>query len=100
MPMIDGVRDPANSDTGDTMQMAFYVVLGAFLLVAARDPARNRSLLAFAAWSQVAHGVVMTSLGFEIPDHRTGFIGASILLVVIAVVLLVLLPAKSPPTGP
>ena len=35
-PAIGGLRDPANSDTGDTMQMAIYAALGIFLLIASR----------------------------------------------------------------
>ena len=41
------------------MIMSIYVTLGVFLLLAARNPAANRSLIAFAGWANVAHAAVM-----------------------------------------
>jgi hypothetical protein len=93
-PAIMGLHNPVNSDTGDTMQMAIYATLGIFLLIAARNPAAHRSLIAFAAWSSFAHAAVMSTLGFEIPELRTGFLIASGILVVIGAVLIVLAPRK------
>ena len=93
-PLIGGLRDPANSDTGDTMMMGLYVALGIFLLLAVRNPAAHRSLIAFAAWSSFAHAAVMSALGFEIASERTGFLVGSAVLVVIGVVLIVLAPAR------
>jgi hypothetical protein len=100
-PAIGGLLDPAHSDTGDTMQMAIYACLGVFLLIAVRNPSGHRSLIAFTAWSSFAHAVVMSTLGFEIASQRTGFVGASAILVLIGIVLIVLAPAKSArqPTG-
>jgi peptidoglycan/LPS O-acetylase OafA/YrhL len=92
LPTIGGLQDPAHSDTGDTMQMAMYFVLGIFLLSAVRNPAKHRSLIGYAAWSSIAHAVVMTTLGFELPPQKSGFIGGSVVLVVIAILLLVLRP--------
>ena len=37
-PLIGGLSDPTRSDTGDTMMMSLYVILGIFLLIAARNP--------------------------------------------------------------
>ncbi|HEY1939871.1 MAG TPA: DUF6632 domain-containing protein [Candidatus Angelobacter sp.] len=93
-PAIAGLHNPVNSDTGDTMQMAIYAALGIFLLMAARNPAAHRSLIAFAAWSSFAHAAVMSILGFKIPELRSGFLIASAILVVIGVVLIALAPAK------
>jgi uncharacterized membrane protein len=94
-PAIGGLHNPVNSDTGDTMQMAIYATLGVFLLIASRNPAAHRSLIGFAAWSSFAHAAVMATLGFEIPEARTGFLIASALLVVIGVVLIALAPRRS-----
>jgi hypothetical protein len=91
---IAGLHNPVNSDTGDTMQMAIYATLGIFLLLAARNPSAHRSLIAFAAWSSFAHAAVMGTLGFEMPEARTGFLIASGILVVIGVVLIALAPTK------
>ncbi|HEY2168778.1 MAG TPA: DUF6632 domain-containing protein [Candidatus Angelobacter sp.] len=93
-PAIGGLHNPVNSDTGDTMQMAIYATLGIFLLIASRNPSAHRSLIAFAAWSSFAHAAVMSTLGFEIPELRTGFLIASGVLVVIGVALIVLAPQK------
>ena len=93
-PAIGGLHNPVNSDTGDTMQMAIYATLGIFLLIAARNPAAHRSLIAFSAWSSFAHSAVMGTLGFEMPEARTGFLIASGILVVIGIVLIALAPTK------
>lgn len=93
-PLIGGVRDPAGSDTGDTMMLSLYVTLGIFLLIAVRNPAAHRSVIAFAAWSSFAHAVTMSTLGFEIASQKTGFLIGSAVLVVIGVALIALAPAK------
>ena len=93
-PVIGGLRNPANSDTGDTMMMGLYFTLGIFLLIAVRNPTAHRSLIAFTAWSSFAHAAVMSTLGFEMPSERTGFIVGSAVLVVIGVVLIALAPAR------
>jgi len=93
-PVIGGLRDPANSDTGDTMMMGLYFALGIFLLIAVRNPSAHRSLIAFAAWSSFAHAGVMSILGFEIPSERAGFLGGSAVLVVLGVILIVLAPSR------
>jgi hypothetical protein len=76
------------------MQMAIYFALGIFLLLAVRDPAAHRTLIAFAAWSSFAHAAVMSTLGFEISAQRAGFLSGSAVLVVIGVLLIALAPAK------
>ena len=93
-PAIGGLRDPAHSDTGDTIMMGVYFALGIFLLVAVRNPSAHRSLIAFAAWSSFAHAVVMSVLGLEIASERVGFLIGSAALVAIGVALIVLLPRK------
>ena len=93
-PVIGGLRNPANSDTGDTMMMGLYFTLGIFLLIAVRNPTAHRSLIAFTAWSSFAHAAVMSALGFEMPSERTGFLAGSAVLVVIGVVLVALAPAR------
>ena len=83
------------SDYGDDMMPGLHVTLGIFLLLAARNPSANRSLVAFTAWSSFAHATVMSGiLGFQHASERAGFLGGSALLVVIGVALLALAPAK------
>ena len=96
-PLIGSLRHPADSDTGDTMMLSLYVVLGIFLLIAVRNPAAHRSVIAFAAWSSFAHAVTMSTLGFEIASEKTGFLIGSAVLVVIGVALIALAPGKDSP---
>ena len=95
-PALGGLHNPAESDTGDTMMMAIYATLGIFLLIAARNPAAHRSLIAFAAWSSFAHAAIMSALGLKIPPERTGFLVGSAILVVIGAFLLALAPPRQP----
>src|SRR5215470_16717528 len=53
-------REPALA-----MMLSLYVTLGIFLLLAARKPSANRSLIAFTAWSSFAHGAVMAVEAIE-----------------------------------
>ncbi len=39
-------------ESGVAMIMSIYVTLGVFLLLAAHNPAANRSLIAFAGWAK------------------------------------------------
>jgi peptidoglycan/LPS O-acetylase OafA/YrhL len=94
-PVVMALLHPSPSDdTGDTMMMSLYFTLGAFLLVAARNPSAHRSLIAFAAWSSFAHAAVMSLLGLHIPSERRGFLIASAVLVLIGVALLAMAPPK------
>jgi hypothetical protein len=75
------------------MMLSLYVTLGILLLLAARNPAANRSLIAFAAWSSFAHGAVMTVQVFENRIERGELVGVAV-FVIIGVALLALSPAK------
>jgi hypothetical protein len=82
------------SEYGDDMMLSRYVPLGIFLLMAVRNPSANRNLIAFAAWSSFAHGVVMATLAVHIPNERASLLLALAVLVLIGVVLLALAPPK------
>jgi tryptophan-rich sensory protein len=75
------------------MMMSLYVTLGIFLILAARNPSANRSLIAFTAWSSFAHAAVMSLQAFRNFIARGELIGSAA-LVVIGVVLIALAPAK------
>jgi hypothetical protein len=83
------------SSGGTVMMLSLYFTLGILLLVAVRNPAANRSLIAFAAWSSFAHATVMSTLALEGPIEREGLIASGV-FIVIGVVLLALLPARAP----
>jgi hypothetical protein len=75
------------------MMLSVYVTLGIFLLLAARDPSANRSLIAFTAWSSFAHAVLMAGQAFARLIARGELIGSAV-LVVIGVALIALAPGK------
>jgi hypothetical protein len=77
------------------MMMSLYVTLGIFLMMAARNPSANRSLIAFTAWSSFAHAAVMSFQAFRNLIANGELIGSAV-LVVIGVTLLALAPAKQP----
>ena len=76
------------------MMLSLYVTLGIFLLLAARNPSANRSLIAFTAWSSFAHAAVMGVQAFRNFIQR-GELWGVLALIVIGVALIVLAPAKS-----
>jgi succinate-acetate transporter protein len=75
------------------MIMSIYVTLGVFLLLAVRDPAANRSLIAFAGWSNLAHAVVMAVQEYRHVIERRELAGV-VVFAIVGVVLVALAPAK------
>lgn len=111
-PISGGVRHPNAPDenTTDTMMASIYFTLGIFLLLAVRNPSSHRSLIAFAAWANIAHATVMALMSIRLvserPDMATrqdmltgtvifGVIGLALL--VARHYLLVVVPAKPMP---
>src|SRR5712692_9382434 len=84
----------ASVSEGDKMMLSLYVTLGDFVLLAARNPSANRSLIAFTAWSSFAHGAVMAVLAFQIASERRDLLIAVAVLAFIGVALIALAPAK------
>jgi hypothetical protein len=81
-------REPALS-----MMLSLYVTLGIFLLLAVRNPSANRSLIAFTAWSSLAHAAVMAVQAYLKMIERGELLGVAA-LVVIGIALIALAPAK------
>ena len=98
-PLVTTVRSSwqANNEDAGPMMLSLYVTLGIFLLVAARNPPANRSVIAFAAWSSFAHGAVMAVMAVHIASTRQGLLFAAAVLGIIGAALIVLAPAK--PSG-
>ena len=88
--IVFGRQEPALA-----MMLSVYVTLGIFLLLAARDPSANRSLIAFTAWSSFAHAALMALQAFLNLIARGELVGVAA-LVIIGVALIVLAPAKPP----
>ena len=68
------------------MIVGIYATLGAFLLVAARDPQAHRSLIWFTVWSSIVHGAIMAVQSVP-AEHRWHLAGDVPALFLVAVVL-------------
>jgi hypothetical protein len=86
-PLIAFIRD----EPALAMMLVLYVTLGVFLLLAVRDPGAHRSLIAFAAWSSVAHSGLMAVQAHRHFIQRSEWIGVAV-FAVIGVVLIGLRP--------
>lgn len=76
-----------------SMMLTLYVTLGIFLLIAVPRPSAHRSLIAFTAWSSLAHAAVMGAQVYrKFVQAAEGW--GVLALIVIGIVLLALLPAK------
>src|ERR1035438_9105234 len=64
------------------MMLSLYVTLCIFLLLAARNPSANRSLIAFTAWSSFAHAAVMSFQAFRNLISRGELWGAAALVII------------------
>lgn len=75
------------------MMLSVYVTLGVFLLLASRNPSANRTLIAFAGWSSLAHAAVMT---VQVAGHMIHELVGVIAFAVIGLALIALRPARKP----
>jgi hypothetical protein len=91
-PMALSIRhEPALS-----MMLSLYVTLGVFLLLAIRNPPASRSLIAFTAWSSLAHAAIMGTQAMRNMVEHGELIGVAVLFV-IGIVFLALAPARQSP---
>ena len=74
------------------MIVGVYATLGVFLILAARNPAANRSLIAFTAASSLVHAAIMAWESLRMPGHMGHLWGDVAGLVGVAVVLFALSP--------
>ena len=74
------------------MILGIYATLGVFLLLAARNPLDNLSLIWFTVWSSIVHGGIMAVQSLVYPEHRGHLLGDVPALLLIALVLAVLTP--------
>ena len=95
-PVVTSVRSgwEANKEDALPMMLSLYVTLGIFLLLAARSPSANRSVIAFAAWSSFAHGAVMAVMAVHLANERRDLLIAAVVFGAIGAALIVLAPAK------
>jgi multidrug transporter EmrE-like cation transporter len=97
-PLVTSVRSgwEANKEDASPMFLSLYVTLGIFLLLAARNPSANRSVIAYAAWSSFAHAAVMAVMAVHLANERRGLLLAGAVFSIIGAVLVALAPAKLP----
>jgi hypothetical protein len=89
LPMVLFMRqEPALA-----MMLSLYVTLGVFLLLAVRNPSEHRSLIAFTAWSSLAHAGLMGTQAMRDMIARRELIGVAV-LALIGFGLIALAPAK------
>lgn len=74
------------------MIVGIYATLGVFLLLAARDPMENLSLIWFTVWSSVIHGLIMTYQALTDVGQHGHLMGDVPALFLIAIVLAVFTP--------
>ena len=99
-PLLSSLFDPSWLQTHQDafpMFMSVNAVLGVFLLLAVKEPARHRSLIAFAAWSTLAHAstmLVMSAEAWSHGMHRKDSPQDIVIIGAIGLLLLAVLPAK------
>ncbi|MGZ2412053.1 uncharacterized protein DUF6632 [Sphingomonas sp. F9_3S_D5_B_2] len=69
------------------MIVGVYATLGVFMILAARDPQANRSLIWFVVWSSVVHAAVMAWESMRTPTMQGHLTGDVPILLVVALVL-------------
>lgn len=75
------------------MIAGIYAVLGVFLIIAANNPAANRSLISFAAWSSIVHASIMAVQALA-DKHETGHLLGDVPALVLVAGVLWLFPFK------
>jgi uncharacterized protein DUF6632 len=91
-----GWRWQPNQPEYEQMILGVYATLGIFLLLAARNPGANRTLIAFTAWSSLVHAAIMTVQAFQHASEHGHLWGDIPALVIVGVALIALAPAKQP----
>jgi len=79
----------------EQMIMGIYVTLGVFLILAAKDPLANASLIWFTIWSSIVHGGIMLVQAIVDESDRVNLIGDVPALFLVAIVLWYLMPRRT-----
>ena len=88
------------NEPADQMLGVVYATLGVFLLLALRNTSANRSLIAFTAWSSIAHAAMMALQAYRNVIPRADLLRAVLPLAIIGLALLLLAPPKARVAGP
>ena len=87
-----GWRWQPNQLEYEQMILGVYATLGAFLIIASRNPLQNRSLIWFTVWSSLVHAGIMTVQALLSPMEHGHLLGDIPALAIVAVVLAILTP--------
>jgi hypothetical protein len=79
----------------EQMIMGVYATLGVFLLLAAREPWKHRSLILFTAWSSLVHAGIMGVQAMVDSAERGHLVGDVPALAIVAILLLILAPKST-----
>lgn len=79
----------------EQMIMGLYATLGVFLILAAKDPLANASLIWFTVWSSIVHGGIMLIQAIVDETERANMLGDVPALFLVAVVLWYLMPKRA-----
>lgn len=90
-----GWRWLPNQSNYEQMIVGIYVTLGIFLLLAARNPLENLSLIWFTVWSSFVHGGIMLIQSI-VDEHELGhLLGDVPALLLMGIILAILTPRKN-----
>jgi hypothetical protein len=100
-PLLSRFMTEPNPTAGTTAPMfwTIYATLGVFLVLAAKNPAAHRSLIAYAVWSSVAHTAVMVLLAIQLPMRRDELLPGVVVTGLSALLLYVFARAASRTEG-
>lgn len=77
------------------MIVGIYATLGVFLILAARDPLANLSLIWFTVWSSLVHAGIMAFQASTNPMNHGHLLGDVPALLIVAALLAVLTPRRA-----
>src|SRR5690242_19246560 len=76
------------------MILGLYATLGAFLIIAARNPDAHTSIIWFTVWSSVVHAAIMAVQSVSDPAERGHLLADVPALCLFAIILAVLAPRR------
>ncbi len=80
----------------EQMIIGMYATLGVFLVLAAKDPLANASLIWFTIWSSIVHAGIMLVQAIVDETERANLLGDIPALFLVAIVLWYLMPKRAP----
>jgi hypothetical protein len=94
-PLVTSVRSgwQANKEDAEPMGLSLYVMMGVFLMMAARNPSANRGVIIFGGWLNIAHAAVMAVMSIHLPNDRQDLLIAAAVFGLIGAALIWLAPA-------